>query len=107
MRLYLLILIVMLSLSFVSAELTISCESDDSCDLFLDGSWCEEDLCVIQESEDNLEIRDEFKDYKDVEWSVLVLEEKEEVVCENCLNFAPEFTGNLFVDLFNWLFYAK
>ncbi len=107
MKWYVLLVIVLLSISFVSAELIISCERDDTCNLFLDDSWCEEDLCVVPQVEEDLEVRDELRDYNEVEWGMLVLEEKEEFFCENCLNFAPEYTGNLFYDFIYWLIYAK
>ena len=106
MRLIILFVIFVLLVSFVSGELIISCNDDSSCNLYSKDSWCEESLCVNEESEVNLEVRDELRDYNEVEWGVLVLEEKEETYCEDCLNFAPEFSGDFLLDLFNWLFYA-
>ncbi|MBT3324118.1 hypothetical protein HN681_03970 [archaeon] len=107
MRLIVLFVMLILLVSFVSGELIINCESDDSCNLFSEDSWCEESICVSEEIEENLEVRDNLRDYNEVEWGVLVLEEKEEVSCKDCLSFAPEFSGDFLIDLFSWLFYAK
>ncbi|MDP6583994.1 MAG: hypothetical protein QF535_05015 [Anaerolineales bacterium] len=94
MKLVVGLLVVLLSLSLVSAEVSYTCSSDSDCELYTDLDWsCVEQVCVNEDKavQGPGDVRDIF--------------DLGEETCdqEGCLSFAPVGSGSWFSNLWYWL----
>lgn len=92
MKVEVIILILLLSIVFVSGELSVSCTQDSDCALALGDERysCVHSMCE-KESLEEKEIVSLRPQQKELAWSLVSVEEKEEIcAAEQCLFFAPE-----------------
>jgi len=97
------ILVFILSVSFVVAEIKISCETDSVCYLINKESSCVEGYCYSSIL-DYMTIEDLQSKNNEFEWNIVNIEQKT-TRCENCLILAPEIK-NVFTKFINWFFFV-
>ena len=103
MRLVIWSLMIILLVSFVSAEIKVSCETHSECYLINKESSCIEGYCFSHDS-GFLTIEDFQPKNSEFNWDVINIEPKT-VRCEDCL-FAPA-KENWLTRFLDWLFLVK
>ena len=96
------ILVLVLLISFVNAEIKISCETDSACYLINKESSCVEGYWYSP-IRGYMTIEDLQPRNNEFEWNIVNIEPKT-TRCENCLILAPEI-DNWFTKFVNWIFF--
>ena len=107
----LLVIIVVFSLSLVSATLSVPCSSDQACSVSLGGGYsCVERSCakqvVSQAPETQLSLTPATHT---LTWNLLTVEEASAQGCsqEGCLSFAPVQEKNFFQKFLSFILYVR
>ena len=98
-------LILVLLVSFVSAELRVSCENDSQCYLINRDSSCVENYCYSNNNQRYMAIEDLQPRNNEFQWNIVNVEPKT-ARCESCLILAPAM-NSWFDQLINWIFFVR
>jgi hypothetical protein len=108
------ILFILVLIPVVLAGVTLSCDTDQECELYTGDSTytCINSKCSQALEEEQSQRLHEYFDMKDnqVDWNFGTVDKQEldpsSCLADECLNFAPVYNAPL-DGFFRWLFYAR